>query len=328
MDVLEFIKFLTTQRALKEGTINNHRLRIEMFLRWLEGKEINKQNLQSFFYSIKDKNGGTYNAFLSTLRLVDLYFENIGTPKFLMKGYQSKEYTPDPIQILSIEDTQKLLSTHITFKQRHVEWEKLDEFYLSFTRFLYFTACRVQEGIKLKVKYYDPGTHAIYFVKTKTSRNRRVYIEDKELQQILHKAMVGKSPDDYLFLTPSGKPICWQMCWDNLKKRSRTAEIMEIHPHTLRHTQASHLYKAGVPLEMVSLILGHKNVGVTFNTYVHVADESIKQAFTRSPLIQQEVSPTEKIKDIKKTLDSLRIDQDERLKEFYKDLQMVFIKYS
>lgn len=330
MDKEKLIHFLTIKPGLKPHTIKNHSSRIDLFLRWLNGREISKQVMEEFFYELtkKDIKAGTYNAYLATFQWVDRFNKDQCHPTDYMDGYKSKENDSDPIQILSTEQVKKLLSTNITFKFKSEAMRELDDFYLLFTRFLYFTACRAQEGIKLKVKFYDTGTHAIYFTKTKTSRNRRVYLEDPFLIKELDRLVQGKGEDDYIFLTPKNKLICWQVFWDNLKKRCEFAKVRKIHPHTLRHSQASHLYQAGVPLEIVSLILGHANVDITFKTYIHVADGPIKQAFTRSPLVQDLVTPLQRIADIKKTLDALHIEQDTRLRDFYKDLQMVFLKYS
>ena len=41
-------------------------------------------------------------------------------------------------------------------------------------------------------------------------------------------------------------------------------------PHLLRHTHAVLQLKAGVDIKTVSTRLGHKNINITANTYLHV----------------------------------------------------------
>ena len=48
--------------------------------------------------------------------------------------------------------------------------------------------------------------------------------------------------------------------------------------HTLRHTYASMLFKNGVDVKTVSELLGHSDVGVTYNTYIHLVKEQKQQA--------------------------------------------------
>ena len=48
--------------------------------------------------------------------------------------------------------------------------------------------------------------------------------------------------------------------------------------HTLRHTFASMLFKAGVDVKTVSNLLGHKDVAFTYNEYIHLIDEQRQEA--------------------------------------------------
>jgi integrase len=44
--------------------------------------------------------------------------------------------------------------------------------------------------------------------------------------------------------------------------------------HDLRHTHASRLIDAGIPIVAVSKRLGHSNVSITLSTYAHVASDA------------------------------------------------------
>ncbi|CAB4712120.1 unannotated protein [freshwater metagenome] len=54
------------------------------------------------------------------------------------------------------------------------------------------------------------------------------------------------------------------------KKLVKQAGLTEIRLHDLRHTCATALLAAGVPVKVVSQRLGHADVGVTLKTYAHV----------------------------------------------------------
>ena len=47
----------------------------------------------------------------------------------------------------------------------------------------------------------------------------------------------------------------------------------KITPHALRHTTVSLLIAEGVPLEVVSRMLGHKNSQITRDIYMHITQE-------------------------------------------------------
>ena len=58
-------------------------------------------------------------------------------------------------------------------------------------------------------------------------------------------------------------------------------ERCEIEPcgvHACRHTFASMLFKKGVDVKTVSELLGHKNVTITYNIYIHLINEQKQQA--------------------------------------------------
>ena len=51
--------------------------------------------------------------------------------------------------------------------------------------------------------------------------------------------------------------------------------------HTLRHSAASVMLSAGVPLKVVSEIFGHASVAITGDVYGHVSPDVSREALTR-----------------------------------------------
>lgn len=60
------------------------------------------------------------------------------------------------------------------------------------------------------------------------------------------------------------------------KKYLKECELPEINYHALRHTFATRCVEAGVDIKSLSEILGHSNVNITLNTYVHSSLEQKK----------------------------------------------------
>ena len=65
--------------------------------------------------------------------------------------------------------------------------------------------------------------------------------------------------------------------WDRVR---REAGIEDCRLHDLRHTMASHAVMNGVPVPVVSRLLGHANVRMTLR-YAHLGDRDIEQAAER-----------------------------------------------
>ncbi len=60
----------------------------------------------------------------------------------------------------------------------------------------------------------------------------------------------------------------------------RVAGIEDVRLHDLRHSMASHAVMNGVPVPVVSRLLGHSNVRMTFR-YAHLADRDVEAAAER-----------------------------------------------
>ena len=60
----------------------------------------------------------------------------------------------------------------------------------------------------------------------------------------------------------------------------REAGIEDVRLHDLRHTHASHAVMNGVPVPVVSRLLGHSNVRITLR-YAHLGDREIEAAAER-----------------------------------------------
>ena len=54
-------------------------------------------------------------------------------------------------------------------------------------------------------------------------------------------------------------------------------------PHALRHTFATLLLSNGVDIKTVSELLGHADVNITYNTYIHVIKEQKAKAVASLP---------------------------------------------
>lgn len=84
--------------------------------------------------------------------------------------------------------------------------------------------------------------------------------------------------DGYAIEVLSGKPVTNRNFLRTYKSILKRAEVKDSGLHTLRHTFATQLFKKGINVKIVSKVLGHADVNITYNTYVHVIKEQAVEA--------------------------------------------------
>lgn len=91
-------------------------------------------------------------------------------------------------------------------------------------------------------------------------------------------ALAGRRPTQAVFLNVRGGRISRQSVHAIVEKYGRVAGIKGLHPHTLRHSFATHLLEGGADLRVVQELLGHANVATT-QLYTHVDRTHIRRVY-------------------------------------------------
>lgn len=98
------------------------------------------------------------------------------------------------------------------------------------------------------------------------------------LTETLCEALARRSTKSgLLFPSQAGRPVLNSTASDALHRIARRAGLPRIGWHTLRHTFASHLVAAGVPLPAVQQLLGHATIAMTMR-YAHLAPSTLREA--------------------------------------------------
>ncbi len=91
-----------------------------------------------------------------------------------------------------------------------------------------------------------------------------------------------KPRSDYIFVNKNGTKLGRRGLWLVIRKRfERLALLFNVHPHTLRHSFATHLLNRGADLRSIQELLGHSSIGTT-QVYTHLSGEELKKIYRRT----------------------------------------------
>lgn len=151
---------------------------------------------------------------------------------------------------------------------------------------MYGTGIRVSECCNIHVSDIDFSIGTV-LVRGKGNKQRYVpfgsfaqdaltiYLEDGR-RKLLEK---GKSNTDSLFLNNKGTPLTPRGVRHILSEMMRNTSLMlDISPHKLRHTFATHMLNEGADIRVIQELLGHENLSTT-QIYTHVSKEQLKTVY-------------------------------------------------
>jgi integrase/recombinase XerD len=194
-------------------------------------------------------------------------------PTQIIDSPKQGKYLPE---VLSIQEVDEILKQPDTSRRLGIRDRAMLET-------LYAAGIRVSELVNLNQSNLriEDGLMLVYGKGSKErlvpiGRSARKWIEEYQKQTRVHLAKTGKSLD-VLFLNVRGTKLTRDMIRKLVEKYSLAAGIgKKVHPHTFRHSFATHLLEGGADLRAVQEMLGHADISTT-QIYTHIDREYLKE---------------------------------------------------
>ncbi len=280
-----FAGYILIEKGLSKNTVSAYTSDIRFFIEYL--KEENIENFSDvtrndilFFLEDSSDKGIEPASLARRLVSIKVFF------KYL---FQEKLIKADITDVMTSPKLWRLLPDFLTPD----EVDSLLEVYSSRVRdpltirnrtileLMYSCGLRVSETVNLKLTdlKFDDG---IIRVTGKGNKERIVPLGlpaerllKKYLEKFRPKLLKGED-ESIVFLSNNGRILTRERVWGIIKEATKLAGIHKnIHPHTLRHSFASHLLANGADLRVIQEMLGHADISTT-QIYTHIDQDRLK----------------------------------------------------
>lgn len=293
MDILrKFLAYVSVEKGLAKNTIQAYRTDLAMFGKFLASRgtdldAFSKGDVIDFLEHLGDK------AY-STSSICRMISSIKGLSKFLLMEKIIQEDPTENLQspkrwerlpkALSLEQVKEVLSAS---GNSALSGKKSVAGVLLFrnaamVELLYSSGLRVSELVTLRLEDINFGGGFLRVV-GKGSKERVVPMNHRALEKVkryisgFRPALLKKRHSEYLFVTGRGAPMTRQRFWQTVKAFGKQLGI-ELSPHTMRHSFATHLLEGGADLRSLQKMLGHSDISTT-QIYTKVTVDRLRKVY-------------------------------------------------
>tara|TARA_B100001769_G_scaffold144613_1_gene113264 strand:- start:80 stop:958 length:879 start_codon:yes stop_codon:yes gene_type:complete len=278
--ISSFSEYLLYQKGLSQNTVDSYKSDLTKLSNYLQNQDLSKTNIDNFFIDMSE-----FNYSSSTKKRMHSSIKN-----FLKYINENEDYESIDISDIKLKSSRKLPEVlSITDIENMINFYNHETYLDSRNRtvidVLYSTGCRVSELCDINISDIDLDEKYLK-LKGKGSKQRIVPIGSmlyKNLMQYLNvRETFLQNRGEPLFLSKSKNKLDRTAVFRIIKKTAKNISLQtDVHPHTLRHSAATHMLEGGCDLRTVQEFLGHSSVSTT-QIYTKVTKEFLEEAFTES----------------------------------------------
>src|SRR3989338_3336565 len=269
MDIIELMKKEGFRRKLSVRTIKAYCFCVRRFLAFCnkEPKKVTKKDVREYieYLADKGKSGNTLNVYLNAVKFM--------TEELLFKNWRLNiRYSKAPKglpTVLTKDEVLRLINSIDNPKHKLM------------VSLMYSAGLRLSELVHLRARDLEFDNNYGWIRHGKGDKDR-LFILPEKLKESILQLIQNKPHDSYMFKGNKGNHISKESVYMIVKKAAKKAGIIKnVHPHTLRHSFATHLIENNYDVVSVQSLLGHSSPQTTM-AYVHIASPnmiSIKSPF-------------------------------------------------
>ncbi|MBN2571108.1 MAG: site-specific tyrosine recombinase XerD [Ignavibacteriales bacterium] len=281
----EYISYIKLEKNLSENTLAAYSNDIRKFIRFIDSKgiddlnDVSTLNLSEFIEKQKKRglDSVTTARYISSLKgffnflSSNNYIQN--NPIEKISSTKRSRKLPD---VLSFNEINAILNSPDITNRLGLRDKALLEL-------LYSSGLRCSEIINLKLNdlFFSDEVVRVF---GKGAKQRIVPMGSSAIKW-LQEYITSSRPllqkrtksESYVYLNNRGSKLSRMGLWKILNQHTKNAGVKkDVHPHTFRHSFATHLLEGGADLRAVQEMLGHSDISTT-QIYTHIDRNYIKQ---------------------------------------------------
>lgn len=307
----DFILYLATERGLSDNYQISTRISLEGFAHWLEKRQLiaamGEKVLDDLILAggsppevtvelgkIVHDDIGNFLAHKKRLGLAAASIKLIVVAiKIFFRWLKARgRIERDPAEVLPLPRTERYLPE--TMNELQVD-QLLEGISIDAPRgrrdraileLLYASGLRVSELVNARLENLDLDSRIIR-VTGKGNKMRLVPVGGKAIEAIRdymekeRPEFVRKRTGSEIFLSVRGTKLTTVRIWQIVKEVAKRAGLdLNVYPHLLRHSFATHLLSNGADLRIIQELLGHADISTT-QIYTHVDQQRLKAVHHR-----------------------------------------------
>jgi integrase/recombinase XerD len=287
----EFLTTLEVEKGYSENTRVAYKNDLGQFLTFLDARpnlgvedwgDVKKDHLVSYILHLKTEREYASTTVARKVAAIKSFFHFLvaeglikDDPTATLDSPRVKKYLP---RAISQEQVEKLLDAASSKDTPRGLRDR------AIMELLYATGMRVSELVALDVGSVDIASACVR-VFGKGDKERIIPVYERAVEAVdeyLNKGRIHllRDPEQKaLFLNQRGSRLTRQGLWLIVKGYVKEAGLkVDVTPHTLRHSFATHMLRGGADLRNVQELLGHANIATT-QVYTQVSNERLREVY-------------------------------------------------
>ncbi len=282
--IKNFIRYYRIEKNASPHTCTSYAFDLKRFSEYLEKhslalSDLNREKIVDYFLSMRETDYAPTTIYRNYASLKE-FFAFCVSEDVLKESPMALMDSPKRWQSLPGVLTEQQITTLLDSINKKTEKGIRDN---ALIEMMYASGMRVSEAVNARLNdiVWD---YMVIRIRGKGNKERLVPFGKYAAEAIknyipVRKIHVGAKTDEgFIFLNQRGGKISRSGIWRILKEYYLKIGADDAHPHTLRHSFATHMLNNGADIRYVQEMLGHSDISTT-QIYTHITSDELKAAY-------------------------------------------------